>query len=117
MADAWPGSLPQKIEANGFSKDIGANTIRSQMEVGLDKLRKRYTKQINKIVGTMQIDRTQYATLENFFLTTLNGGTLPFTFTDPVSNVTNTYRFLVPPNFKSIGGNYFSVQLNWEQMP
>lgn len=117
MADAWPGSLPQKLETEGFSRGIGANTIRSNMEVGLDKIRKRYTKQIDPLSGTMKIDRTQYTALQTFYLVTLNAGILPFEFTDPITNTTTEYRFTSPPSFRSIGGNYFVVTLNWEVMP
>ena len=117
MATAWPLTLPQKLESNGFQKTIGSTTIRSTMDIGFDKLRKRYTKQINKISATMQIDRTQYATLENFYLVTLNGGINPFTFTDPVSNTASDYRFINPPTMRSIGGNYFTASMEWEQVP
>lgn len=117
MADAWPNSLPQNLESDGFSEELGDNTIRSTMEVGLDKVRKRYTKSVDKVTGQMKLDATQYATLKNFYKTTLNSGTLPFTFLDPITQESNDYRFLSTPKSRSIGGNYFLVTMSWEKLP
>ncbi len=117
MATAWPIALPQKVESDGFGKNFGNNVIRTTMDVGLDKLRKRYTKAIHTLSCSMKVDRSQYSVLENFYYVTLNSGTTPFTFTDPVSDVATDYRFTGPPVFRSIGGNYFTVTFGWEQLP
>jgi len=117
MAAAWPNTLPDFVEQEGFQKSIGNNVLRSSMDVGLDKLRKRYLKQIDTQSSTMTLDRTQYTTLETFYLTTLSGGVLPFTFVDPITLVASDYRFTAPPSIRSKGGNYFVVTFGWEKLP
>ena len=117
MAAAWPNTLPNFLETDGYNHAIGDTTIRTTMDVGLDKLRKRFTKSIDTTDGNMKLDRTQYLTLDTFYKTTLNGGTLPFEFIDPLTQVLNEYRFTKPPSARSIGGNFFNVSLNWEKMP
>jgi hypothetical protein len=117
MGAPWPNTLPDFLESNSFNYEMGNNSIRTEMEVGLAKTRKRYTKQIDKLTSTMQITRTQYDTLVNFYQVTLSGGNLAFTFTDPLTLVATDYRFLSPPSIRAIGGNYFTASLNWEKLP
>ena len=117
MSSAWPNTLPSLVEQEGFQKQIGNNVLRTNMDVGLDKLRKRYTKQIDTMSSTMKLTRTQYTTLETFYLVTLSSGTLPFNFTDPITLVVSDYRFTAPPNIRSIGGNYFVATFGWEKLP
>jgi hypothetical protein len=117
MSATWPTTLPQFVESEGFDYKMGDNSIRSNMEVGLAKTRKRYTKQIDTLSLTMKIDRTQYSVLVNFYQVTLSGGNLPFTFTDPLTLVASEYRFTSPPTLRALGGNYFSATFGWEKMP
>jgi hypothetical protein len=117
MSTAWPGTLPSFLESDGFDYKMGNNAIRTDMEVGLAKMRKRYTKQIDTLTSTMKIDRTQYSVLNTFYQTTLNGGVLPFNFTDPLTLVTSDYRFTGSPTIKALGGNYFAATFGWEKLP
>ena len=98
MPETWPPTIDKKVLRGGFSQKAVENTIRSTVEAGLDKLRKRYTSPIIKMNVNMWIDFTQYESLETFYNTTLQGGVLSFTFPDPATGDDHEYRFLSTPH-------------------
>lgn len=114
MSETWPATIDQNILQDGFRQQAKDIVIRTTMEAGLDKLRRRYTTAIINITPQMILDYTQQATLEDFYNITLQGGVLTFNFDDPVSGTTKEYRFLSPPIYTPYGGLYFIVTMEWE---
>lgn len=119
MAETWP--LPYQILQSGFNQQATDNRIRSKVEAGVDKLRKRYTTPIKNINASMHLTYAQYDTLETFFNTTLQGGVLTFNYPDPThqGDVTPTmyeYRFLSTPTYSAAGGTHYVVTMNWERI-
>jgi hypothetical protein len=120
MPEQWPLSLQQLLEEASFNYSKGDTVIRSEMEVGPAKVRRRFTKSIDRINGQITInqrDLNQFNTLENFFDTTLNGGTKPFYFDHPITGVPSIFRFVGPFNVVSQGGGIFTAQFVWEKLP
>ena len=93
-AQVWPGTLPTDILPDGFNQQAVSVAIRTKMEAGLDKIRKRYTSPIVNSSVSMVVTFAEYTTLETFFNTTLQGGVLSFNFTDPADETEFEYRFL-----------------------
>ena len=91
--DAWPVSLQQKLETAGFQKSYGNTRVSSDMAVGPAKVRSRFTDAIDMYSCQITLDFSEVSTFETFYKTTLNNGTLPFTFTDPFTEVSETFRF------------------------
>lgn len=117
MGAPWPISLPDFLESEGFTYKPGNNSIRTEMDISLAKTRKRYTKPIDSLTASMKLSSTQVATLLNFYYVTLSGGNLRFDFIDPLTQTLSEYRFLSPPDIRSIGADYFNATLSWEKMP
>ena len=119
MAQTWP--LPYEVLQNGFSQKASENTIRTKMEAGLDKIRKRYTSQIINLSVQMQITHSQYESLEDFYNITLQSGTDSFNYPDPIyQNLENPamyeHRFLSTPTYTPLGGLYYLVNMQWERI-
>lgn len=121
MAEQWPAQLQQKLNSANFSESFGDTTIRSQNAIGLPKVRRRYTKGFETIRASVFIDREDVTLFKNFYDTTLNGGVLPFEFTDPFTNTLQEFRFDTssPPQIAPVGGSgiVFNLTMNWERIP
>jgi len=116
MAESFPVSLQDKFNEAGFSFELGDTAMRTSMNVGEDKVRQRYTRAIDKLGGTIELELDDYTDLQTFYRTTLAGGTKTFFFDDPFTQVQSEYRFLRPPQIRPIGGRYFRISFNWEQI-
>lgn len=116
MAVAWHTSLPTDILSDGFNQQTAPNAIRTKMEAGLDKLRRRYTTEIVNISVSMVVTFAEYTILETFFNTTLEAGTLSFNFTDPVDSTEYEYRFLEPPAYSVFNSYNYLVSMQWERI-
>ena len=117
MAATWPASLQQVLNEQGFTYEIGDTAIRSEMETGMPKVRRRFTKPINKLSCSILLNISQYSTFSVFFNTTLNGGVNTFNFNNPLSASTSEFRFITPPQISPLGGQVFQVSMQWEEIP
>ena len=117
MANAvWPASLPQDAERPHKEK-FQENTVRTPMDAGPDKVRRRYTAGVKAVQASMQMTKAQTITLETFFDDTLKGGSLPFDWLLPRTAATATFRFTAPPELTHIAGLNWDVQLQLEILP
>ncbi len=114
---SWPGTLPQNFQVQGFSEQEPDLLLRSEMDAGPAKLRRRFTAGVRPVTTTLILTQTQKATLSTFFGTTLSGGALSFDWVLPNTATTATYRFTGPPVYQALGNNLFSAQLNLEVLP
>lgn len=121
MAQQWPVQLQNKLNSGNFSEDFGDTTIKSQNDIGLPKVRRRYTKGFNTIRASIFIDREDVQLFKDFYDVTLNGGVLPFEFTDPFSNTLQEFRFDTsnPPSLSPVAssGIVFNLTMSWERIP
>jgi hypothetical protein len=117
MAQAWPISLQQILNQANFGIEIGDTVLRTDMDVGPKKFRRRFTKGIDVFTASINLDMDEYTTFYTFFNTTLNGGTLPFTYNHPITQVPTDFRFRGPPKISPIGGRTFVVSFEWEALP
>lgn len=117
MAATWPITLQQLANQEGFNYEVGSTTVRSENDIGAPKVRRRFTKSVDRLSITINCTTAQWNTLYNFFDVTLNGGALPFEFTNPLTATVEEFRFTQPPVARPIGGNDFVVQMLWEKLP
>jgi hypothetical protein len=114
--DNWPASLPMPQMA-GCSYAPQPNSIRTQMEAGVAKARRRFTAVPETVSFTLMLDRAQVQTLEDFVSITLQD-TLPFIWKefrkpDDGSN-TAVYRLTKRPSYQPVGSGihwYASLEL------
>ena len=114
--ELWPASLPQTFEQQSYSEKLPNLTIRTSMDTGPAKVRKRFTAAPYPMSGTMRMTRDQTVTLDTFYIETLNGGADPFTFIHPRKGTTLTCRFTTPPDISALDHD-FSVSLSFEVLP
>jgi hypothetical protein len=119
MAQAWPIQLQQKLNEADFSETMGNTTIRSETEVGLEKVRRRFTRGVDIISCSVFLEKEDVALFKSFYNTTLNGGVLSFDFTDPFTDALAEFRFDTssPPQITPVGGNTMNLRMNWERIP
>jgi hypothetical protein len=113
---AWPASLPQKAFLVASDTRQQAS-LRSEMDQGAPKKRKRFTAAIRNLTLKMILTGTQRATFDTFYITTINEGTDSFTILDPVDDATITVSFKSPPTWKLIPGSGPAVvDRQWESI-
>ena len=118
MADIqWPTSLPQNPNDDSFGEELGENTVRTQMEVGPPKVRRRHTAAVDSMPVSFDMTDSQLATLKTFFRTTTKDGSLVFDFTHPITAATEEWRFLTAPKIRYIGPDWHEVSFALEKLP
>lgn len=116
MAQLWPTSLQQKLSEANFSYEIADTALRTDMDIGPQKVRRRFTRGINSLTGSIYLTTSEYTQFYNFYNTTLNGGVLTFEFNHPITQDLKEWRFKGPARVSSIGGGNFTVQFSWEEL-
>ena len=114
---SWPSSLPDYLLVDAYNESFPNTTIRTQMDEGPAKVRRWGTAAIRPITGTQILDGTEYSTLDTFYNTTSQGGSLRFDWTHPITGTSVEFRFVSPPTVTAIGNYFFNVTLNLEIMP
>lgn len=96
MSAPWP--LPQyRPLLEGYSESPGVNVIRTDMDAGPAKMRRRYTAVPRPVTACVMVAKSEVATLRAFYTSTLKSGTLPFDWLD-FDGDSCTYRFVVKPD-------------------
>lgn len=113
MAFNWPETLPQKILRSGFAPGLASNTLRQKMEYGPDKIRKRKAPAYRPMQAEATMTITQLGLLLVFYETTLQQGSIPFDWLDPIFGTPLTFRFVEPPMWMPYGFRV-KVTLNLE---
>jgi|SaaInlStandDraft_3_1057020.scaffolds.fasta_scaffold35421_2 hypothetical protein len=112
----WPGTLPSPI-ADGYQEIMADNAIRTQMDVGLAKVRKRSTAAPVRFQLAYNMTATQVTTLETFFNTTINDGVDQFTMANPRTTVSENFRITAPPQITISSGTNYRVVITMERLP
>jgi hypothetical protein len=99
MAAVWPASLPQRfLQDPGTSEQPPDVILESQMDAGPPKARRRFTAGFRMVGGSLALTHVQRATLDDFFMNTVQGGALPFDWIHPITSAPATFRFMPQPN-------------------
>lgn len=102
----WPGTIPAYILQDGFSETLPDNTIRSKMEVGPPKMRRRGTGAPRVIPSKQYMTAAQVAIFDTFYESTLYSGSLRFDWVSPRTQVSKELRFTAPPVYTPSGAGY-----------
>lgn len=135
----WPTALPQYLLNRNYKETAPDLVIRTKMDAGPAKVRRRFTAGVRPIEGTLVLSDDQVIVLDNFFLSDCQGGALGFTWTfqrewrdtdlvtdTDVSTDTDilaqafaptTMRFVKPPLYQDLGAGNYEVTLALEIMP
>ena len=111
----WPQYLPAALLINGLSKQPQSNAIRTAMDAGPKKARRRYTARTVKYTGKQVFDAAEMDVFEQFYHTVLADGVLRFNFTDPMSLETAEFRFTEDYAVNAVEG-LFEVTMQLERL-
>jgi hypothetical protein len=114
MPENWPDTLPQLCLQEGYQETLPEVVIRSEMDAGPAKVRRRFTAQVTPIKSKMRMNSAQKVYLETFFNVTTAGGSLSFTFPHDGPDI---LRFTSPPVFSDKGGTWYDVDFEMEKLP
>lgn len=104
-AATWPAGLPAVSELSGYSEGLGKQSIRTDMDAGPAKVRRRGA---NARPYTLAITLTsaQLDTLIDFWTNDLQGGSLPFVIRHPrKANETVLCRFVDEVNWGALAAH------------
>lgn len=111
---AWPGTLPTFKYLRDFKETPPDNLIRTQMDSGADKIRRRTTANPREVKGSLRLTKTEVAALDTFYMTTLVSGSLSFTHNHPRTDASETWRFTKRPEYNHRTGDFYLVPLELE---
>ena len=113
----WPEALPAAPLAERYQETLADTLVRSKVDQGPDKLRRRTTAGVAEISASYMLDTDQSAILADFYTSTLAGGSLPFTMSHPRSGDAITVRFKRAPQLSARNGTHYLARLELEVMP
>jgi len=111
----WPQGLPVTLVLEGLTKQPRSNVIRTAMDAGPGKARRRYTAKTTRYSGRMILSPGQLETFEVFYSGILADGVLRFSFTDPVSLDAAEFRFAADYTVAAVDG-LFEVAMELERL-
>lgn len=119
MAIEWPPQLQQLLSTDSFNYMFGETTIRSDMDVGPAKVRRRFTAGVDTLSCSIQMSYENFQILRDFFDVTLNGGVNQFEYTHPFTQELALFRMVGPPSLRPLGngGVEYEVSMKWEVLP
>lgn len=107
----WPASLT--ITKENYSEKPANRVIRSEMDVGPAKIRRRSSAGVREVSFKMLLNDTQLDALEAFYD---ENDALAFDFTNPRTEETVRARFTEPPTF-SLSETLWEVRVVLEVLP
>jgi hypothetical protein len=116
MTAVWPIALNDvAFEPQGFVEKWPDVVLRTQMEVGEAKQRRRFTSAPTPIEGTILIRDPDVPILYAFWDTTLGKGALRFEWVHPRTRTLATFRFTARPELGAqAGGAWWRITLKLE---
>ena len=97
----WPATLPQDFMADASVGDDESRLI-SQMDAGPASVRNRFTAVSRSVKTSMVLTGAQLVAFNTFFRTTLQQGTLSFTWIAPDTGSAATLRFRKKPEWQCV---------------
>ena len=113
---AWPATLPSDV-LQGYVEGGGKSLLRTTMDAGPAKQRRRFTAVARPFQVTIELTRAQVAAFDSFVTTTLQGASLPFDWTHPRKGTAVTFRFTEEPDMRHHVGELWRVPLKLEILP
>jgi hypothetical protein len=112
----WPATLPQRVLLSDFAESADSNVIRSEMEFGPAKVRRRYTAEIKVYQVSLVLTPDQVTTLDTFYDSTL-GAVDAFDWVDPRTLAAAVLRFRSRPEYRPLGGGFWRTSFALEKLP
>lgn len=117
-SETWPASLPQNMLMDGYSHSAANNILRTNMDAGPAKQRRRFTSGPQPVTGKIFVNDTELETFKDWYVDDLLEGALRFDWVDQDDGTTAVeYRFTSQPTWEPAGPGYWFINLPLEIMP
>lgn len=115
----WPVGLPQYPIQAGYEESQPNNVVRTPMEAGPAKQRRRYTARVRPFMLALELTSAELDLFEAFYESTLADGALPFEWVHPRTQAVLSFRFIggQPPKWNAIGWDLYTAILQTEVLP
>ena len=115
----WPVTLPQSPLIEGYSETLANIVVRTDMDAGPPKVRKRFTSAALPFKMSMILTGEQMETLDEFFTDTCNGGATAFDWEHPRlgDSGDGSFRFVGQPTVSVAGPDLYRVEFQVEMLP
>jgi len=114
----WPASLPQRPLGEGFAEQPPELVVRSPMDTGPAKVRRRSTAGVSKLQMVFRLTPTQLATFRNFLANDIQDRALSFSWVHPITDATGLFRIVEQPTYQAIGnGLAWRLSVVLEMLP
>lgn len=118
MALEYPPLLPTLSVLRSFTATEADNVIRTQMDAGPAKVRRRSTAApLQWSMGHPAFSKAQLRAFLQFFREDAAHGAMPFQMADPVMGGMMTCRFAGAPSWSPITTDEFTVSVSLEILP
>lgn len=105
----WPPELPQSPLIEGFQESSQNNAIRSVMDQGKAKVRRRTTAAPRNMTYAFIMTEAQVQILDDFYLEDLFSGALPYNFEHPRTQEIRDHRIKSPPSWIPVSYDKYRV--------
>lgn len=112
----WPSTLPLPA-ASTFKETPPDNVIRSSMERGPDKVRRRTTANVRPVSFMLLLSEAQVEILDSFYVSDTFSGSEAFDFTHPRTLAAVKARFVSPPEFNEREAVLWEASVSLEILP
>lgn len=112
----WPATLPYPA-LNTLKESPPKNVLRTQMDKGPDKVRRRTTANVRPLSFTLKLTPAQVETLDTFFVTTTSSGADEFDYIHPRTGASVTARFVSEPDYAESEGVIYNCSISLEILP
>lgn len=116
----YPSTLPKAAPVSGRPE---SGAIRTKMDVGPAKVRRRSTATAKPMQFMMRISGAKFDTFKTFFHTTALEGTLAFDMADPWDDTTQEWRFVGTYDWWLVSGasdpddRIYEITVQMEKLP
>lgn len=113
----WPSTLPQYVLEQGYGEEKQDQALRTPMEGGATKTRRRFTARFDGLSVRLMMDSEQVDLFEQFYEMLLKGGTLPFDWVHPRKGNAVTLQIIGKVAISPAGGDNYVVSFKVEIKP
>lgn len=115
MLKPYPATLPD-CPASWQEKERD-NRIQSEVDVGIPKRRRRYTRPLLDVTVGWTRKTDVYEAFRDFYRIDLRDGIDSFEFPHPITGQMLEFAFTSPPTIQMVQNNVFQIVCAWEQQP
>jgi len=114
---AWPGTLPTKPLMRGYQESHDDPKLRSPMDAGPAKVRRRFTATVFKFNAGFILTDTELTIFEDFYADDLKHGSLSFTWVHPRTGAAITSRIKGVYAYTTLSDDAYEVRFEVEILP